>query len=309
MKRSRIVGSVLLAALSLSAVGVAAPERQKSPALAILRVAMEKEKDGAALAKALAELDALIAKRPKDPDALYARGWVLSHLGRSDQAVAAYDQAFEIDKTQAAASYNAGVVLAETGRQKEALMRFDRALAADPKLIDAAYNAGQGYYNVKDFAKAAERWETASRLAPDDFDVAKKLVQTYVALGRDAEAAKARARVFALKKAARDPKLVSMKSYVYDQFDLGAHHIYAYESFDTSGDPGYVYKFVVTYQDKPLGSVNLETSGVIREQGVPFILGMDKPGRHTSFPDKTWKNQPPYKVIKAEATKAIEANF
>ncbi|HEY7371856.1 MAG TPA: tetratricopeptide repeat protein [Polyangia bacterium] len=308
MRGSGIVGSVLLAALALSGVGVAAPERQKSPALAILKVAMEKEKDAAALAKALADLDALIKKQPKDPDALYARGWVLSHLGRSDQAVAAYDQAFEIDETLAAASYNAGVVLAETGRQKEALMRFDRALAADPKLIDAAYNAGQGYYNVKDFAKAAERWETASRLAPDDFDVAKKLVQTYVALGKDAEAAKARARVFALKKAAKDPKLAAMKSYVYDQFDLGAHHIYVYEAFDTSGDLAYVYKFVVTYQDKPVGSVNLETSAVIREQGVPFILGMDKPGRHTTL-GKTWRQQPAYKVIKAEATKAIEANF
>jgi tetratricopeptide (TPR) repeat protein len=308
MRGFRIVGSILLAALWSSAVGVAAPQRQKSPALAILKAAMEKEKDAAALAKALADLDAVIAKQPKDPDALYARGWVLAHLGRSDQAVAAYDQAFEIDKTLASASYNAGVVLAETGRQKEALMRFDRALAADPKLIDAAYNAGQGYYNVKDFAKAAERWETASRLAPDDFDVAKKLVQTYVALGKDAEAARARARVFALKKAAKDPKLAAMKSYVYDQFDLGAHHIYVYETFDTSGDLAYVYKFVVTYQDKPLGSVNLETSAVVRELGTPFILGMDKPGKHISL-GKTWKQPPPYKVIRAEATKAIEANF
>ncbi|HWU90696.1 MAG TPA: tetratricopeptide repeat protein [Kofleriaceae bacterium] len=278
-------------------------------AIAILKVAMAKEKDRAALDQALAELDALVAKRPKDAEAHYARGWVLSRLERPDPAVAAYDKAFELDKKLADAAYNAGVVLARSGKGRDAAVRFDRALAADPKHVDAAYNAGQSYYDAKQFAKAAERWTTAAKLAPDDFNAAKKLVQAYMALGKDAEAAKAREKVLALKQAAKDPQLAKLSSWVFDQFDVGKYHIYVYEAFDTSGDLAYVYRFQVTEHDRPLGSVNLETSAVIREQGVPFILGMDKGGTHTSFSDKTWKTMPTYRIVKAEAIKKIAASF
>jgi len=270
---------------------------------------MDKEKEPGVLDKALADLDVLVARQPKQADAHYARGWVLSRLGRLDPAVAAYDKAYELDKKLADAAYNAGVVLSRAGKAKEATARFDRALASDPKHIDAAYNAGQSYYDQKQFEKAAERWTTASQLAPDDFNAAKKLVQAYMALGKEPEAMKARDKVFALKKAAKDPQLAAMKSYVFDQLDVGKHHVYVYEAFDTSGNLAYVYQFQVTEKDRPLGSVNLETSAVIREQGTPFILGMDKGDKHTSFPDKTWKALPPYKVVKAEAIKKIQSSF
>lgn len=308
MRPSWLACSAVAAALLCSVPGSVHAEAD-GDAIAILKTAMAKEKDRAALDQALADLDALVVKKPKDADAHYARGWVLSRLGRPDPAVAAYDKAFELDKKLADAAYNAGVVLARAGKGKDAAIRFDRALAADPKHVDAAYNAGQSYYDAKQFAKAAERWTTAARLAPDDFNAAKKVVQAYMALGKDAEAAKAREKVLALRQAAKDPQLAKLKSYVFDQFDVGKYHIYVYEAFDTSGDLAYVYQFQVTEHDRPLGSVNLETSAVIREQGVPFILGMDKAGKHTSFSDKTWKAMPAYKVVKAEAIKKIQASF
>jgi tetratricopeptide (TPR) repeat protein len=304
----RIWSGFAAAAVALLLSGPAAAQ-QDSEGTAILRVAMDKEKEPGALDKALADLDALVAKQPRQADAHYARGWVLSRLGRPDPAVAAYDKAFELDRKLADAAYNAGVVLARAGKPKDAAARFDRALTADPKHVDAAYNAGQSYYDQKQFAKAAERWTTASRLAPDDFNAAKKIVQAYMALGKEAEAMKARDKVFALRKAAKDPQLARMKSYVFDQFDVGKYHIYVYEAFDTSGDLAYVYQFQVTEHDRPLGSVNLETSAVIREQGVPYILGMDKGGKHTSLSDRTWKTLPAYKVVKAEAIKQIQASF
>jgi len=289
--------------------GPAMAEEKDSEGIALLRGAMEKENDPAALADSLAKLDDLVKREPKQADAQYARGWVLSRLGKTDDAVAAYDKAIVLDKRLADAAYNAGVILARAGKQKDAVARFDKALVADPKHADAAYNAGQGYYDLKQFAKAAERWSTAQQLAPDDFNTAKKLVQAYTALGKTAEAAKARDKVFALKKAATDPGLVRMKSYVFDQFDVGKHHIFVYEAFDTSGDIAYVYQFQVTEADKPIGSVNLETSAVIREQGVPFILGMDKGDKHSTFGDKTWKTLPAYKDIKAIAIAKIKASF
>ena len=299
---------LVLAAMLLFSAPVSAEDKD-SEGIAILRVAMEHEKDPAALAESLTKLDDLVKKQPKQADAHYARGWVLSRIGKPEDAVAAYDKAFALDKRLADAAYNAGVVLARAGKQKEAVARFDKALTADPKHVDAAYNAGQGYYDLKQFGKAAERWTAAQKITPDDFNTAKKLLQAYVALGKTAEAAKARDKVFALKKAASDPRLVKMKSFVFDQFDVGKFHIFVYEAFDTSGDLAYVYQFQVTEQDKPIGSVNLETSAVIREQGVPFLLGMDEGDKHTTFSDKAWKTLPAYKDIKAIAIEKIKASF
>ncbi len=299
---------LVLAAMLLFSTPVSADDKD-SEGIAILRVAMEHEKDPAALGESLTKLDDLVKKQPKQADAHYARGWVISRIGKPEDAVAAYDKAFALDKRLADAAYNAGVVLARAGKQKDAVVRFDRALGADPKHVDAAYNAGQGYYDLKQFAKAAERWTTAQKITPDDFNTAKKLLQAYMALGKTAQAAKARDKVFALKKAATDPGLVKMKSFVFDQFDVGKFHIFVYEAFDTSGDLAYVYQFQVTEQDKPIGSVNLETSAVIREQGVPFLLGMDKGDKHTTFGDKAWKTLPAYKDIKAIAIAKIKASF
>ena len=271
----------------------------------ILKKAIAQEKDKQVLTDSLAAIEKLLAKNDKDPEAHYARGWLLSRLARKDDAVVEYDQALAIDPKFAEAAYNAGVVLADLHKEKDAVARFDNALAINPKHVNAAYNAGQVYYNQTDFKHAVERWSTAQKLAPDDFQIAKKLVQGYNALGKDGEAGKARDVVFALWKAGKAGK---NKDFVFDQFDVGSYRIYACETFDTSGDLAYVYRFDVTTSDKPIGSVNRETSAVIREQGVPYLLGMDKGGSHSQL-GNVWKKLPPYKQLKLLVIETIKAKF
>jgi tetratricopeptide (TPR) repeat protein len=310
----------LSASLALLCVATAPPARAQTPAAPAAQPAaspvaalFERVQAGAADAKVLdaglVEIDAVIAKNAKDPDAHYVRGWILSRLGKGDEAIASYDRAFALDKKLASALYNAGVVHAGEGRTKEALAYFDRALKVDPKLVDAAYNAGQVAYNDKDFAKAARFWQVAAKLRPDDFETAKKLVQTYVALDKPRELKKARDKLFEIKKASKEPRIAAMKAYVFDQLDVGRFHIYVYESFDPSGDLAYVYRFDVSIHDRLLGSINLETSAVIREMGTPFILGMDQNNKHTTFPEHAWKTLPPYKEVRALAVKLIGEKF
>jgi tetratricopeptide (TPR) repeat protein len=294
------VAAVVLALASRSA--MAAPEPPRSEAMVILDRAISAEKQPKELEKALAELDAILAKNPKDADAHYVRGWILSRSGSNNNAaVAAYDKAFELDPRLADAAYNAGVVLGRSGNAKDAIVRFERALKINAKHVDAAYNAGQSYYDLGEFALAAARWETAAKLSPDDFQIAKKLVQAYVALGRADKVKKARDRVFAMRKA--DPEVGKLKSYVYDQFVAGKYHVYVYETFDTSGEGTYVYQAKVALKDKVVGSVTLETS-----KGG-FALGIDKAGEHALVPEHTWKKQPDYAAWKALVGKTIEAKF
>lgn len=297
--------TLFVLALTLAVAGGAAADTPKKPAIEILERAIANQKSKASLASALAELDALIAKDPKNADAHYARGWVLSRTSKNEDAVAAYDRAFELDPTLADAPYNAGVVLGRMGNSKEAVIRFERTLKVDKKHVDAAYNAGQSYYDLDDYTKAAARWETATKLSPDDFQIAKKLVQAYVALNQPAKVKAARARVFAMWKAGKSTD----KNYVYDQFNAAKYRVFVYETFDTAGDLAYVYQAKVTLGGKSLGSINLETSAVIREQGTPYIVGIDKDGEHSTLAQHAFKKLPEYSAFKTLVQKLVGEKF
>lgn len=272
---------------------------------AILDNATQHEGDKKVLEESLAKLDQWLVKHSEDPDGHYARGWVLAHIGRPDEAVAAYKRALVLHPKFADAAYNAGVVYGGQKKDREAIVYFDKAFAIDPTLVDAAYNAGQSYYNIKDFAHAAARWSAAQKLAPDDFAVAKKLVQAYHALGKGAEAARAREKVLALYK---EGKAGKAKDFVFDQFDVGRRRVYAAETFDISGDLAYVYRFDVLLDGNRLGSVNLETSAVVREAGLPYLLAMDKGGTHAQL-GKSFKTLPAYKDLKPLVVETIKTKF
>jgi tetratricopeptide (TPR) repeat protein len=284
--RSIVLGIVLALA------GSAVADRAKSPAIEILERAAENQKSKAALAAALAELDALIAKEPRNADAHYARGFVLSRSGKLEEAVAAYDKAFELDATLADAPYNAGVVLGRMGKPKEAVVRFDRALGVNKKHVDAAYNAGQIYYDLEDHAKAAARWETALKLAPEDFQIAKKLVQAYVALAKPTKVRAARARVFAMWKAGKDPD--QSKTYVYDQFKAGKYHVHVYEAFDPSA---FVFQAKIAIGDKLHGTITLEQ----------LAITVDKAGERSTAAQ--FKKAPAYAVFKDAVKKLVGERF
>jgi len=173
-------------------------------------------------------------------------------------------------------------------------------LALDPKHVDAAYNAGQSYYNLGDYALAAARWEAASRLTPDDFQIAKKLVQVYVALGNRAATAKARQRVFAIWKARKSS--LKLTAYVYDQFDVGKYHVFVYETFEPSdADP--VYRLKVTVDRRVVGTVDLEhgASG--------YSIGVTRNGEHAVDGNLRWKRQPSYTAFKTAARRLVALQF
>jgi tetratricopeptide (TPR) repeat protein len=306
MRRSIVL--LFAAFLFLAQTSAAAPEPEKPRAVQILEEAEKSPRDQALLGKLLTEIDGEIAGAPRFAVNHYVRGWLLSRLGRPEEAVEAYAKAIEIDPTFASAHYNAGVVLAKLGRVEEALKHWYAASEIDPTLVDALYNAGQAHYNRKEFAEALDRWSKAHVLAPDDFDVAKKVLQAENALGDRAAAAKARETVFQIWRTSADPAVRRLTEYVFDQFDVGKAHVYAYETFEPNGDLYYVYTFKVVGPDGKLaGSVQLESSAVIRELGTPYILGVTTGSRHEGH--QTFKVLPAYDTLIPIVTKLVEERF
>ncbi len=207
----------------------------------ILERAIANQEKSAALQAALLKLDALAGHGTSDATIEYARGWVLSHLERPVDAVTAYRHAITLDPNLAVAHYNLGVLLTSNPTTKEESLRyFETAARLDPANADASYNAGQANYDLERFGAALEQWRHTQQLTPDDFQVARKLVQTLNALGLWADAAVARDYALRLLREHRDPSAANTRRLCVDQLSLKMHRVYIYENVDAA-TPNLVY--------------------------------------------------------------------
>ena len=244
------------------------------------------------LLKCLEEIDAEAARGPSVAGNHFVRGWILSTLRRDEEAVAAYDRAFALDRTLAGAAYNAGVILSDGKRHREARDRYLAALGADPSHVDAAYNAGQASQLLNEYDKALEHWTTARRLTPEDFEVNKKILQALHALGREDEAAKARERLLELHKASADPKIRKLTQFVFEQFDVDGVHVFAYEAIAPAED-GPFYTYVLTdVREKPTSRILFVSSPELRAAGTPYTLRIRRADKTEEATSTALKERP-----------------
>ncbi|HEX8815897.1 MAG TPA: tetratricopeptide repeat protein [Terriglobales bacterium] len=90
--------------------------------------------------------------KQKTPDAIKTLAQYYNNLanslgktGKTDDAVAAYSKAAELDPAGAAQyEYNIGATEVNAGKTDEAIAAFDKAIAADPTKADAYYQKGVG---------------------------------------------------------------------------------------------------------------------------------------------------------------------
>jgi protein O-GlcNAc transferase len=81
-----------------------------------------------------------LALKPDYAEANNNLGIVLMLLGRSDEAIAAFQAAVQANPNYAGSLSNLGNLLKDSGRLDEALNCFDRAIAADPTLVGCYSN-------------------------------------------------------------------------------------------------------------------------------------------------------------------------
>jgi tetratricopeptide (TPR) repeat protein len=99
---------------------------------AYAQIKLEKYSDSVATA------DAGLAKYPKDAMLWNNRGWALQNLGKSQEALAAYDKAVSIDGNYTNALINKGNILSQMGKYSEAVAAYTQANETDPFNIAAS---------------------------------------------------------------------------------------------------------------------------------------------------------------------------
>lgn len=119
-------------------------------------------------AEALDWIDNALAVRPRDVQALNARGTVLGSLGRLDEAIASFERAAAQRPGDPGIWCNIARALRYQSRHTEALSHFERALALSPNYCEALEGHGLTLHALGRYDDAVVSLERAASLRPKD---------------------------------------------------------------------------------------------------------------------------------------------
>ncbi len=94
-------------------------------------------------------------------------GNTLRGLKRSQEALAAYEQAIRLDPSYALAYYNKGNALRDLLHYQEALAAYEQAIHLNPNYALAYYNKGNALYDLERYQEALAAFEQAIHLDPN----------------------------------------------------------------------------------------------------------------------------------------------
>lgn len=124
-----------------------------------------------------------------DPDALYNtvlynRGNLLHESARYEDAIAAYDQALEMQPNDHAALNNKGYALDDLGRYEEAIAAYNRAIAIKPDKYEALYNKGYALFQLGRYEEAIAVYHQVLTLRPMHYKALYNTACSYIKLNR-----------------------------------------------------------------------------------------------------------------------------
>jgi tetratricopeptide (TPR) repeat protein len=138
--------------------------------------------------EALAAFEDLLRHDPQDAQNLHMSGVVLQGLGRLEDALAAYDRALCVAPEQCESLINRGVILDGTGRLDEALAAFDLVIKLRPEDATNLFNRGSVLHRLGRSEEALAAYETAKRFDNLNPELEVNLGNVLQNLGRHAEA-------------------------------------------------------------------------------------------------------------------------
>lgn len=115
----------------------------------------------------------VIELTPSFAPAHFELGACYRQLGDPPKALASFERTRELDAGNMLAAYNAGLILFEANRIDEALARFEEALALQPVDVDALEMAGRCHIHQGRFQTAVERFERARAASSDPVRIAR----------------------------------------------------------------------------------------------------------------------------------------
>ncbi len=117
---------------------------------------------------AIADLQTVLAKDPKDSNALYILGMAYLKKKMWPEAVTPFLQVVELAPKFAPAYYQLGVCYQQQKEPEKALEYYQKAMDMDPSNPDSSYNAGLILFGMSRVDEALANFEKTLKLKPDD---------------------------------------------------------------------------------------------------------------------------------------------
>lgn len=130
------------------------------------------------------------ARQPNNPRAISTLGQTLFDTGRTEEAIARYQEALRLNPDHFEARNNLGIALLDAGRVGEAEPHFAAAARLEPEYAQVHSNLGMALHALGRTEEAVRRCEKAVKLKPDYAEARSNFGIVLNALGRSAEAAR-----------------------------------------------------------------------------------------------------------------------
>jgi protein O-mannosyl-transferase len=154
--------------------------------------------------EALAEYEEAVRLMPNNPHAQNSLALALAARGRMTEAESHFDTALRVKYVPYDVRYNYAMLLAKQGRPQDAIVQLRAALAKRPDVVNAQANLANLLADVGQFAEAAEHYRAAIAARPDSANLHNNLGSALRNLGRVEESVAEFEKALAL-----DPRYVS----------------------------------------------------------------------------------------------------
>lgn len=138
---------------------------------------------------ALADFTAAIELNPRHETAYVNRGDVFQFKGQYEKAIADYDAALAIERDDDVALYDRGNSYAALGKHEQALADYDAAIRLNAKYAAAYFNRANSLQALGRYNEAIADYDAAIKLKPDDVNAHGGRGYSNFFLGRYAAAA------------------------------------------------------------------------------------------------------------------------
>jgi len=116
---------------------------------------------------ALADFGGVLASYPDSTDVLDARGQVFAQAGDIDKALADFDAVISIDPGRFDTLNRRARIHMQSGKPDKAIADFDAAIAAKPDYADALYGRALAYMSIGDQRRAIDDLNATLAMVPD----------------------------------------------------------------------------------------------------------------------------------------------
>jgi tetratricopeptide (TPR) repeat protein len=134
--------------------------------------------------EAMAQFQQALALNPDFADAHYCLGVACGQRGQYDAAIAHYEKALAIDPSIAEAQLNLGNALMQTGQAADAIVHYHQALAIRPAYADAHNNLGEALLQKGQLDAALGEFQQALQERPAYADAHNNLGIVYAQTNR-----------------------------------------------------------------------------------------------------------------------------